>query len=387
MLRGLIKNAFAMAFDTAGSERLLNFAGGANEPPVVVGYHQVVPEFHQDWRFGITAMQISCEMLERHLDWLGSRYEFVSLDEVGSHFETGEPFRKPVASVTFDDGYRDVYLNAFPILKRKGIPAAVFVVTDIVGTDTPPLHDRLYSALVAGFQHWTSPAEALSEKLARIHVSEASRKRILSGVPNAFATMRNISELLRQAEIESLVSSVEFTLPGSMPALDEARPLTWEMIEEMNAAGITIGSHTKSHVLLTLENSDRVYEEIGESKNVLDRRLGVSTRHFAYPDGRFDAKTAYAVAASGYRFGFTTCKHQLASYPLMSIPRRMLWENSCKDTFGQFSPSVMKCHVHGLFDWISGCNRMHGPLVDAPHGLWREPEGEKRPSWDRGWDA
>src|SRR6185436_15999093 len=224
MLRGLIKNAVAVAFDAARGEKLVLMAGGTRNIPLVVGYHQVVSEFRPDSRCGITAMQTSCKMLEQHLDWIGKRYEFVSLDEIGAHYESGKPFSKPVAAVTFDDGYRDVYLNAFPILKRKGVPAAVFVVTDIVGTDNPPLHDRLYSALVMAFDRWDAAGRMLSERLVRLNIAPSVARKVRLANPNVFATMRALIDSLNRAEIEAFTCSVEADFPDLPASLDEAKP-------------------------------------------------------------------------------------------------------------------------------------------------------------------
>lgn len=384
MLRGLIKHAVAVAFDAARAEKLVVMAGRSKRLPLVVGYHQVVSEFRPDSRCGITSMQTSCEMLEHHLDWIGKRYEFVSLDEIGAHFETGEPFSRPTAAVTFDDGYRDVYLNAFPILKRKGIPAAIFVVTDIVGTETPPLHDRLYSALVMAFDRWSSPARLLSERLVRLNIAASAARGVRLANLDVFATMRALFDWLSQAEIEALTKSIEADFPDLSASLDEARPLTWEMLSEMSEAGLTIGSHTKSHALLTAEDSERVREEIIQSRDALQNRLGIVPRHFAYPDGRFDLRTAKVVAA-GYQFAYTICRHQLPGYPQMTIPRKMLWENSCTNSFGQFSPAVMNCQVHGMFDWISGCGQNHGAAVHAGAKRLNASEEPARPSWHGGW--
>ena len=93
-------------------------------------------------------MLICTKMFERHLDWLSKRFSILSLDEIGRHLESDRGFHRPPAAITFDDGYGDVYHNGFPLLKRKGIPAAVFVVTDLVGTGKPQIFDRLCEPIV-----------------------------------------------------------------------------------------------------------------------------------------------------------------------------------------------------------------------------------------------
>ena len=67
-------------------------------------------------------MLTGADMFERHLDLVGQHFRFATLDEIGEHLATGEPFTERVAAVTFDDGYRDNYEHAFPILQRKGDP-------------------------------------------------------------------------------------------------------------------------------------------------------------------------------------------------------------------------------------------------------------------------
>src|SRR5260370_351186 len=121
MVRSFIKTAVALALDMTGTEKLVNAISGRHSPPLVVGYHQVVKKCRTDWRHGIRAMQTSCAMLERHLDWIAQRYRIVSLDELGDHLGRETNPSKPLAAVTFDDGYRDMYLNAFPLLMRKGV--------------------------------------------------------------------------------------------------------------------------------------------------------------------------------------------------------------------------------------------------------------------------
>ena len=152
----------------------------------------------------------------------------------------------------------------------------------------------------------------------------------------------------------------------------------------MSEGGMTIGSHTKSHALLTAEENDRVREEVFRSRDELHRRLGVVPRHFAYPDGRFDVRTA-KVVASAYRYAYTICRHQLPGFPQMTIPRKMLWENSCTNSLRKFSSAVMNCQVHGMFDWISGCGQIHGSAALAKTTSVGKTEEAARPTWHSGW--
>src|SRR5205814_817751 len=89
----------------------------------------------------------SAAMLERHLDWVGRSFRFVSLDELGQILDSDRRPDRPLAAVTFDDGYAEVYEHAFPMMTRKGIPGAVFAVADLVGTPQLMGHDRLYLLL------------------------------------------------------------------------------------------------------------------------------------------------------------------------------------------------------------------------------------------------
>ena len=110
----------------------------------------------------IPSMLISDRMLSRQIDWLAKRFSLMSLDEIGSRLESGRPFEKPAAAITFDDGYSDVYHHAYPLLKRKGVPAAFFVVTGLVDTGRPQVFDRLYLLIRLLHRNGMPPALALA---------------------------------------------------------------------------------------------------------------------------------------------------------------------------------------------------------------------------------
>src|SRR5689334_13028177 len=129
MLRNLVKTGAASALHWSGVTRWFG-----KDAPLVLSYHRVVENFALHTSNSIPAMLISTSTFERQLDWIGRRYRFVSLDELAFSMQAKGSLSKPIAAVTLDDGYHDVYEHAWPLLKRKGIPAAVFVVTDLIGS-------------------------------------------------------------------------------------------------------------------------------------------------------------------------------------------------------------------------------------------------------------
>jgi peptidoglycan/xylan/chitin deacetylase (PgdA/CDA1 family) len=122
----------------------------------------------------------------------------------------------------------------------------------------------------------------------------------------------------------------------------------------MHRAGIEIGSHTKRHVLLTGEGGNVVLDELAGSRRQLEASLGGPVRCFAYPDGRFNGPVVRAVAAAGYELAVTTCSHRDPEYPLLTVPRRILWEHSTVDSSLRFSPAILGCYVNGAFDLAGG---------------------------------
>jgi len=356
-LRSFVKTAAAEAACLTGADRVLAALADPAGAPLVLGYHQVVEDCARS-RGSIPAMLVSKRTLERQLDWVGRRFRFVTLDELGERLETDAGSARSLAAVTFDDGYRDVYEHAFPVLKRKGIPAAVFVVTDLVGTWRLQTHDRLHLALTHVLRR-LGGMERLVRRLTAAGLRVPALERAAAaGRLDPFTALRLLLETLTAADLECALEALAAEAPDGT-ALPELRSLTWDMVGDMHRAGITIGSHTRSHVLLTHESRERVHEELRTSRLALEARLGAPVRHLAYPDGRFSPAVVAAAAAAGYRFAYTSCRHRDRRHPLLTVPRRLLWENSARDGAGEFSPTLMRCQVQGVFDLMSRCRQGH----------------------------
>ena len=360
MLRSFVKSAIACGLSHSGAAGLMRLSNGWRNVPLVLGYHRVVENFARESRQSIPAMLITSSMLEKHLDWLGQHYQFVSMPEACSRLKSGEPFPKPSALVTFDDGYQDFYQNAMPLLSRKGIPAAVFVVTGLVGTSKLQIHDELYLRLSIAQSMWRNPAKEFAGFLSTLGIQIQARSdlQILLS-ENRFTSTGKLLDLLCQSDIHRIIEALKAAVPGSFPEKEGLCPLSWQMLKEIQKREFTIGSHTASHVLLTNESMPDALRELKLSRLELETRLGDKVPYFAYPDGRFHRRIVRAVKASGFTFAFSTCTHRDPEYPLLTVPRKVLWEKSCINPFGSFDPAVMECQIMHLFDFMSPCTKNH----------------------------
>jgi peptidoglycan/xylan/chitin deacetylase (PgdA/CDA1 family) len=367
MIRGWIKTGAARVMSQTGMDKVVGALSGYRNVPMVIGYHRVVEDFASSAEMSIPSMLVSLRMLERHLDWIGHRFQFVSLDELGARLDSGDGLETPIAAITFDDGYRDFYSHALPLLKKKGVPAAVFVVTDLVGTTNVQIHDKLYLLLMRRFGEREMRPTDMAELLHRLGISLPDGTVAVTATTPFLAT-RLLLEALSQADMQRVLSALELEVSISQDTFKPFYSLTWEMLAEIRRVGITVGSHTRTHVLMTNESRQKVMDEVVGSREELEKRLGTGVQHFVYPDGAFNASSVNAVAAAGYRFGYTSCMHRDPKHPMLTVPRTVLWENSCLDSRGLFSGPVLNCQMHRAFDLVSGCRQSHTTSLEGANG-------------------
>jgi peptidoglycan/xylan/chitin deacetylase (PgdA/CDA1 family) len=356
-LRWRLKSALASTISRARDCGLASTLARGADRPLVLGYHRVVEDFGAAARTEMPSMLISSRMFERHLDCIGRHFTFVTLDEIGQHIAGGRRFERPVAAVTFDDGYRDVYENAFPVLKRKGIPGAVFVVTDLIGRPFWQVHDKLYHLMTKAFAAWDDPQREMAGLFHALRLPAECVTRNRLAAKNPMFAVTSILPELPLVEVRRLMDGLEATVGNGFHHV----PLTlnWAELAEMRKAGMTIGSHTKSHVSLPTEAPEVVAEELGASKRQLERYLGGPIAHFAYPGGQFTPAVVDEVSRAGYQFAYTACRHGDVRHAALTIERLLLWQGSSVDADGRFSPAILNCQVQDLWPPARRCERMH----------------------------
>jgi peptidoglycan/xylan/chitin deacetylase (PgdA/CDA1 family) len=199
--------------------------------------------------------------------------------------------------LTFDDGYRDNYEVAFPILRLAGLPATFFLPTAFVGSAVWPWWDRIAYAV---------------RNTRRLDISLGTGEQIrLGSTPEA--RLQVVRKLLRiyyslpgsltQAFVDDIEQRCEVAAP-----LGRRRFLDWDEAKEMRAAGMDIGAHSHTHPVLARLPAEDQYWELAESRRILEQRLGCDVHSCAYPVGgheAFDKTTIRAAERAGYRAAFS----------------------------------------------------------------------------------
>lgn len=367
-MRGLLKTGVAVGAHYSRLDRVIGARRGFDRAPLVVGYHRVVEDFRESARTAMPSLLVSARMLEQQLDWIGQRYQFVSMDELGRRYAAGTeaqvtPGEKPLAIVTFDDGYRDVYEVAMPLLKRKGIPFTAYVVTDLVGTDRLQVHDELYLLLSRALELDPGSRQALWATVVDSYDTVPDRIQALlqraDETGSAYLATRLLLHGLDAVEVRKALWAMRSGLQVEAAERRELQSMDWSMLRDLPRHGGTVGSHTRSHTLLGTASEAVVEVELEGSRQDLERELGTPVRHLAYPDGSYSKETLRAAQKAGYDTACTTCMHGDRDLPALAISRRILWEHACLDALGRFSPAILSCQVNGIFDDLERCTHDH----------------------------
>ncbi len=329
-IKRAIKSAASLAGIAAGFHQAK--PGSVN----IIAYHRVVADLAKAEREAIYGLVVSSATFRRHCRLLSKFYDVVSLETAAHFLDGARKTARPLAVITFDDGYRDFYEEAFPILNEFGLPATVFLPTEFIGQSRPLAHDRLY---------WL--VKQASEK--SVPVSSALKK---AGLTAAFVEkLGGETNILKLTDWlvylpDEIREKVIFQLEEKLAAGFENYPteyqlLDWETVREMQCRGINFGGHTARHVVLPLEALPVMEKELVASKNVLETQLNSLVTSFAYPNGEYNEQIKKLVAEAGYKIAVTTEKRiNRPAADLLALGRISLCEESTRGFRGVYSPPV-----------------------------------------------
>jgi len=237
-------------------------------------------------------------VFEKQIVYLRKHYRILSLEELLAERESPKS-DKPGLAITFDDGYADLYSEAFPVLRKYEVPATIYLVAGAVQSGEIPWYDRIFVA----FQ--VAPADQLMNELGLPEPTrlETPQQRLVAAARYIF-TLRAFSDTDRLACCDYLQQRI----PIPQSALLN-RMLNWNQIREMQSAGISFGSHTVSHPVLSRLSPQDLLRELRDSRHVLENELQRPVLDFSYPFGTqdsFNDATCIQLAALHYRSAVTS---------------------------------------------------------------------------------
>ncbi len=226
----------------------------------VLMYHRVHPDPH--------VLSVSPESFEAQVRFLKEYAHPVTLSEVVDARRRGLGLPPRSVALTFDDGYQDNYVHAYPILRRYEVPATFFVTTGMVQARRHFWWDRV--------QQGMKPSDAVARAWPAIAPALAGRDRA--------SQIGIVTETLKQVPTHAARDLIDAICHPLVPTDDVT--MTWDQIRLMAADGMEIGSHTVTHPILSMQAPEEAAWEVRQSKLTLERELGLPIRHFAYPNGR-----------------------------------------------------------------------------------------------------
>jgi peptidoglycan/xylan/chitin deacetylase (PgdA/CDA1 family) len=264
---------------------------------LVLNYHRVGNP--DDDLFDPGIFSATGEDFDEQMSHLKRAASLVTLEEA-LEFVSGvkETARRWRVLITFDDGYRDNYDIAYPILRSHGVQGVFFLVTNMVGTCAVPWWDRIaWLMRTAQRRRFTMhyPAEL------KVDIDRNGLHESLQAVLKHYKKRENVDPARFMREL------IEKAKGEEVPETDR-RFLSWDEAREMNRGGMAIGSHTQSHAVLGQLTAQRQFEELSGSRAILKEELGVEVDVLAYPVGHTDSfsdETQELAREAGYRGAFS----------------------------------------------------------------------------------
>lgn len=202
-------------------------------------------------------------------------WSIVTMTELCRHIRSGSRADRLVA-LSFDDGYRDNFDNAFAICQRHKVPMTVNVTTGFInGTSFP----------------WWYALEELLRRRNRVAVTTPEGVLTLSAgtsaqKAHAFRRLADRFDHAGNAEALRLLDDLELRNGVDLRSHCRGLMMSWDMVREMAASPYgEIGAHTETHPALRTLDAATAEAELRESRAVLAAMLGRPVDHVAFPFG------------------------------------------------------------------------------------------------------
>ena len=262
----------------------------------ILMYHRVVP-LSQCVDYPLPALVVPVEAFSQQMQWLVAHCRVLPVSEALVELNSGVPFANPLVAITFDDGYKDNYTLAAPILEEYGLRGTFFVTSGFVIENKPLWYDRAAMA-------WQLLNDDNRRYLLEGLRGARGKKQVRNGdypeMPAWMAELKVAAPAVRM----KLVAKAE-SLVARPPDLSRFLPMEAEQVAALHARGHEIASHSVSHPILPQLDDKDLADEVENSAEQISAWTGAQVNGFCYPNGDYNIRVEQAVIQAGYRYACT----------------------------------------------------------------------------------
>ncbi len=280
-------------------------------------FHRVHPQRDELW----DPMDVS--LFDKCISYISRHYEVMLLEDLISLPDLKTKANSNIATIMFDDGYKDNLIYAAPILAKYNCKASFYVVTDCIDKNIPTWTHILEHI----FQYTNkSNINLIFDFLPlELQVTELATEEIrMDYLRVLIPFLKTITHENRNLVINRVTETFnDIGLPKIM--------MDWSDLLELKKAGHYIGSHTVTHCMLgTMSNEVEITEELLVSGQMIEKHLGYFPKTISYPVGSHNDTTIRLSKEVGYIAGLVV-KQKLydpAKDSIFEIPRIELYNEN-----------------------------------------------------------
>lgn len=278
---------------------------------VVLMYHQVISNAGQSLTM-LPGMFVYKDTFEKHINCLKKNLRIISFPEMIAKIRNGEDI-SGCCIITFDDGWKDFYEEAFPVLKKFGTKATVFLATGLIDSDST---------------FWFEETRLNLKDNLEDCIQMIKKSNLLPGCINSRSypiniVIDDIIERMKNIELSKREELINKLREMNSYKRSYHSMMRWDDAIDMLSSGlINFGAHTIHHVMLDQVDMDTAEHEIIDSIEVVRTRLNVDEKIFSYPNGNYNEKIIQILRKNGVDCAVTTKKGYVDNNTnLMLIPR------------------------------------------------------------------
>lgn len=285
--------------------KLINVQNRFRPKSFLLMYHRVADLEIDPWDLAVSADNFEAQLIA-----LKESYDVISLEEM-MEAKKKKKIKERSVAITFDDGYKDNFTTAFPILVKHQLPATFFISSAYIENQNEFWWDKLTRSI---FTESDLPMELELKAIDRywdIQQENFDKKARFDFFMDVWWWLLQAHPSLRDEGVSEIEA---WSNHNKDPKIDDLPMSKAELIEMAQHPLISIEAHTNAHAALGYLDKNSQREEIQKGKLWLEKTLNKPVTGFSYPNGSYNIDTLELMAEIGFEYACTTEEFRNSSY-------------------------------------------------------------------------